>query len=85
MKIFERNFDNPFNEDGTEKKANLLGDFEIIETLFEDAYSSQRIGTQDGKVFLISETEVSGRYSKDGGSRFEVKELKSLKAVANGS
>lgn len=84
MKIFERNFDNPFNEDGSEKKAKLLGEFEIIETLFEDAYSSQRIGTQSGKVFLISEIEVSGRISKDGGSRFEVRELKSLRAVSDG-
>ena len=79
MKVFERNFDNPFNEDKTEKESKLLGEFEIIEMLCEDSYSSQRIGVQDGKVFLITEIEVSGRYSKDGGSRFEVKELKTLK------
>ena len=34
----------------------------------EKFFKNQRsgIGTQDGKVFLISEIEVSGRISKDG-------------------
>lgn len=78
MKIYQRIYDNPKNEDGTEKTNKFLGDFEIIEILSEDAYSSERIGVINGKVFLISEIEVSGRIGNLGGSRFEIKELTSL-------
>lgn len=78
MEIYVRNYDNPKNEDGTMKPNKLLGDFEIIETLMEDAYCSERIGTSEGKVYLITEKEVSGRFNNMGGSRFEVSELKTL-------
>lgn len=78
MEIYKRNYDNPKNEDGTEKPNELLGDFEIVETLMEDAYESERIGAMDGKVYLITEREVSGRGNNFGGSRFEVRELTKL-------
>tara|TARA_R110000868_G_scaffold99314_1_gene273393 strand:+ start:570 stop:833 length:264 start_codon:yes stop_codon:yes gene_type:complete len=76
-KIYKRSFDNPLNEDGTRKESELLGEFEIIETLNEDHYTSQRLGVLIGssKVYLIDEYEVTGL---NGGSRFEVTELKSL-------
>ena len=72
MKIYKRQYDNPINEDGTDKPNELLGDFEIIETIMEDYYQSEQIGTKDGKTYLITEREVSGY---NGGSRFEAKEL----------
>lgn len=78
MKIFERQYDNPALADDTAKDNKYLGEFEIVETLFEDAYDSQRIGVKDGKVYLISEYEVSGYQNPFGGSRFEVKELTRL-------
>jgi hypothetical protein len=76
-KVYKRSFDNPLKEDGTPKVSELLGEFEIIETLNEDSYTSQRLGVLIGssKVYLIDEYEVSGY---NGGSRFEVKELTSL-------
>ncbi|HEY5590638.1 MAG TPA: hypothetical protein VIK55_06430 [Paludibacter sp.] len=78
MEIHKRNYDNEFNKDGSKKFNEFLGEFDIIETLFEDSYSSQRIGVAGDKVYLIDEIEVSG-YSS--GSRFEVKELSSVKRI----
>lgn len=75
MEIYERLYDNPLNRDGSFKENKLLGDFEILEVIHEDLYSSKQIATSSGKVYLITEKEVSG---VNGGSRFEVKELKSL-------
>lgn len=75
MKIYERLFDNPKKADGTLKESKLLGNFEIIEVISEDSYSSEQIGIADDKVYLISEREVTG---VNGGSRYEIKELKSL-------
>jgi hypothetical protein len=75
MKIYERLFDNPKKADGTLKESKLLGNFEIIEVISEDSYSSEQIGVADDKVYLISEREVTG---VNGGSRYEIKELKSL-------
>ena len=75
MKIYERLYDRPVNKDGSLKESKLLGDFEILEVIYEDSYSSKQIGTCDGKVYLIIEEEVAGF---NGGSRFEVKELRSL-------
>lgn len=79
MKIYERVYDNPNNKDGTKKPNKFLGDFEILETLFIGFYSSQRIGAKNGKIYLITEKEVSGfRNPERGGSRFNFRELKSL-------
>lgn len=79
-KVYKRSFDNPLKEDGTPKENELLGEFEIIEELKEDSYSSIRLGILVGtsKVFIINEYEVSGRISKDGGSRYEVIEIKEV-------
>ena len=75
--IYERLWDNPFYKDGSKNEAKILGEFEIIETLREDGYNSQKIGVlkDTDRVFLISEFEVMGF---GGGSRFEVLECKSL-------
>ena len=75
--IYERLWDNPINKDGSKKEAKVLGEFEIIETLREDSYTSQKIGIlkNTDRVFIISEFEVMGF---GGGSRFEVLECKSL-------
>lgn len=80
MEIYKRNYDNPKNEDGTLKPNELLGDFEIVENLDEeeDAWENDYIGTMNGKVYLISQREVSGHGNNLGGSRFEVKELTKL-------
>lgn len=75
MKVYRRNYDNPIDERGIEKPNEFLGEFEIIETLIEDSYSGNWIGLMDGKVYIISQFEVIG---VNGGSRYEVKELKSL-------
>ena len=73
MKIYERQYDNKFLKDGVTLKDNkLLGDFKIVKIIFEDYYESVRIGTKNGKVYLIIETEVSGY---NGGSKFVVEEL----------
>lgn len=82
MKIYKRIYDSPKDKNGNIQPNEYLGDYDIIEVLYEDFYSSQRIGTKDGKVFLISEYEVSGRRDPYiGGSRFEVKELKTLRVI----
>lgn len=78
MEIYKRIYDNDLNKDGSKKSNEFLGEFEIIETIFEDGYSSQRIGFAGDKVYLIDEIEVTGWNS---GSRFEVKELSSVKRI----
>ena len=72
--IYERLWDNPINKDG----SKILGEFEIVETLREDSYTSQKIGVlkDTDRIFIISEFEVMGF---GGGSRFEVLECKSLR------
>jgi len=82
MNIYKRIYDNPLNEDGSEKENELLGDFEIIEVLSQGAYESKRIGRADGTVYLITETEVSGIYNPSkGGSQFKVDKIASVRAV----
>ena len=75
--IYEMLWDNPTNKDGSKKESKILGEFEIIETLKEDSYTSQKIGIMKDtdRVFIISEFEVMGF---GGGSRFELSECKSL-------
>lgn len=79
--VFERMYDNPKNEDGTDKPNKLIGEFEVVEWLHEDMYESQFIGLMDDEIYLVTETEVSG-YSQPelGGSRFSIKKLTALKA-----
>ena len=80
--IYERIWDNPINKDGSKKEAKILGEFEIVETLKEDNYTSQKIGVMKDtdRVFIITEFVVMGF---GGGSRFEVIECKSLKFRGN--
>lgn len=75
--IYERVWDNPNKKDGSKRESKFLGEFEIIETLREDTYTSLKIGIlkDTSRVFIISEFEIMGFL---GGSRFEVLECKSL-------
>lgn len=76
MKVYKRIYDNPKNEDGTDKPNEFLGEFDIEKTLMEDFYAGRWIGKKDGKKYLINQTEVSGMYNPSmGGSRFTVEEL----------
>lgn len=75
MEIYNRTYDNPLNDVGMPKYKELIGDFDIIETIYEDSYSSQRVGKMDNKIYFIEETEVIGR---NGGTRFEITELKQI-------
>lgn len=74
--IWEWNYDNPKNPDGTDKGNALLGYFKILEVVWEDTYSSVKIGRRDdGNIYIIEEREVSFHNS---GSRTAVKRLMSL-------
>ena len=76
MKIFEREYDYVCDKNGETKSNKLLGDFKIIEILYEDTYSSLRIGVDKyGLIYLIEEKEVTGH---NGGSVFNVIRLKTL-------
>jgi len=76
--IYEREYDNPYNADGTEKPYKFLGKFNIVKVLEDESYSSTSIGIRipDNKVCLIIEQEVTGH---NGGSRFKVYELDGMK------
>lgn len=74
--IYEREYDNPVDENGKAKPNTLLGKFKIKQTLMEDFYAGRWIGEKNGKTYLIVQTEVSGMYNPaNGGSRYEVEEL----------
>jgi hypothetical protein len=49
-----------------------LGEFELLENIEEDTYSSSSIGEKDGKIYFINEKET-----RDG-SFFSVTKLKTL-------
>jgi hypothetical protein len=72
IQIYRKAYDNPLNHDGTEKENEFLGEFELLETIEEDIYSSSSIGEKDGKIYLINEKET--RY----GSFFSVAQLNTL-------
>lgn len=59
--IYRRYYDNELDKDGNKKPNELLGTFEIIETIEEDSYSSIKIGRRKNtqKLYLIKEREVS--------------------------
>jgi hypothetical protein len=73
IQIYRKAYDNPLNQDGTEKENEFLGEFELLETIEEDTYSSSSIGERDGKIYFINQRET-----KDG-SRFSVTELNTLR------
>ena len=80
MKVYKREYDQPLDSDGTEKPNEYLGEYDLIEILEEDAYSSLKIVADkvNRNIFLLVETEVSGRFHNNGGSRYELKPLKTL-------
>ena len=83
MKIYKRDYDNPNYNTGAEKPNELLGDFDIIETIAEEIYSSTRLGVRkddnSNDVYLIQEFEVS--FSPMAGTRFTTTKLSSVKAI----
>jgi len=76
-KIYDRYYDSPINKDGSEKEANLLGEFQILEILEDDMYSSIKIGVlkDTDKIYIINESEVSGF---NGGSKIVIYECESI-------
>ena len=72
IQIYRKAYDNPQHSDGTEKENEFLGEFELLETIEEDTYSSSSIGEKDGEIYFIHEKET--RY----GSKFAVTKLNTL-------
>lgn len=59
-KIYKRVYDNSYNKDGSLKKNELLGIFEIKQQLSQDDYSELFIGIrqEDNKMYLIEGFEI---------------------------
>lgn len=76
--IYLREYDNPKNQDGTDKENQLIGVFNVVSQIFEDSYSEQFIGEKEGKIYLVEGVEVS---FNNGGVRYSAIELKGLKLV----
>ena len=75
MKIFERVYDNPLNEDGTNKPNKYLGNFEIIKGDMND-YSYVVYAKKGKSLYKISGREVSGYYHpKEGGTKNFIENL----------
>ena len=74
--IYKRNYDNKFNEDGTQKDNVYFGEFEVLQQISgdENEYSEQFIGknVDTGAIYFIEGIEVSG---KNGGTRYAYTEL----------
>ena len=76
-KIYERVYDNPKNEDGTEKPNKLLGEFEIVDGEMND-YSYEIIvrSKEDNELYILYGREVSGYYHQgEGGTRNMLQKL----------
>lgn len=67
MKIYERVYDNPLNKDGTKKDNKLLGDFELIEGNMDDYSYVCYLKDNNGEVYRLVGTEVSGFYNPNLG------------------
>ena len=80
LKIYERVYDNHVLPDDTKKPNKFLGEFEILQIIELDMYSSMMIGTLVGtdEIHLIDESEVCGY---NGGSRFETHRLTFVDAL----
>lgn len=70
--IYERDYDNPKDENGKAKPNTLLGKFRVLQQISEDSYSEEFIGLKGGKKYLVIGSEVSGY---NGGMRYRVEEL----------
>jgi hypothetical protein len=67
MKIYERIYDNPKNEDGTDKPNKLLGEFEILEGDMNGYSYEVIIKDSDGEIYKLVGKEVSGYYYPNQG------------------
>lgn len=74
--IYEREYDNPLNADGTKKPNELLGEVEIVCTLSggspHDGYRGEWIVEKEGEIYMLDKVEVS---FVNGGSRFGLTKL----------
>ncbi len=82
-KIYERFYDNPKNEDGTDKENELLGEFELIEgDMSEYSYEIIVKSKEDGELYILKGTEVSGYYNPGkGGTKNSLERLTENKFV----
>jgi hypothetical protein len=76
-KIYKRQYDKEYTTNGELKPNKLLGQFKIIEAIYQSEYESLSVGIEkhSNNIFIISEREVTGI---NGGSIFDIYECKSL-------
>lgn len=67
IKIYKIIYDNPKNEDGSDRENELLGEFKIIYGEMDYAFSLIGIKKDDDRIYNIVGDEVSGRYSPNNG------------------
>jgi hypothetical protein len=72
IKIYEREYDNPKNEDGSDKPNKLLGSFEMVEGDMNDYSYTCYIRKTNGKLYKLQGFEVS---YQNGGTRNVLTEL----------
>lgn len=76
MKVYERIYDNPKNEDGTEKPNKLLGEFELIGGDMSDYSYEVFVKDKKGEVYKLTGREVSGFYFPgEGGTKHFITKL----------
>jgi len=77
MNINKYVYDNPKNEDGSDKENESLGDFEIIYGDMHDySFSVLAIDNQNGRIYNIVGDEVSGRFgNKNAGTKCRMIEV----------
>lgn len=81
MKIYERIYDNPVDEQGNKKPNKLLGEFELIEGKMDD-YSYDVVVKKDNELYTLQGREVSGFYHKGlGGTKHFLQKLTDNKFV----
>ena len=77
MEIYERVYDNEFNEDGTKKENKLLGDFELVDGDMDGYSYTAIIKDKEGELFILEGKEVSGFYHPEqGGTKHYISPLK---------
>lgn len=76
MEVYERIYDNPLNEDGTEKPNKLLGSFDLVDGSMDDYSYEVIVKDKSGELYILSGREVSGLYHpKEGGTRHFIEKL----------
>jgi hypothetical protein len=84
IKIYEMFYDNPLNDDGTEKPNKLLGEFEIIDGDMDMRGYDYVVYGKDssGELWKIEGIEVLGLYSPGlGGTEHKITKLSECEEV----